>query len=109
MNDSDPSSTPARGLFLPFLLLALSVLLLVVWQIASVASQRSGLKTAKAQLADAIQKREPQVAQSVEIKNRLQALSTDLLELSKIDERALAIVKKYQIDQALPAAAEAGK
>ena len=109
MNDSDPSGAPARGLFIPFLLLAASVLLLIVWQIASVASQRSGLKTAQAQLADAIQKREPQVAQSIEIKNRLQALSVDLLELSKTNERALAIVKKYQIDQALPAAAEAGK
>ena len=62
-----------------------------------------------AQVADAIQKREPQVAQSIEVKNRLEALAIDLLELSKTDEKALAIVRKYDIQRALPAAAEAGK
>lgn len=109
MTNDDQPGLPARGLFIPFILLAASVLMLLVWQIANVTTQRSGLKATKAQLAEAIQKREPQVAQSIEIRNRLQALSADLFELSKTDERALAIVKKYHIEQALPAAAEAGK
>ena len=104
MNDSDPSRAAAPGLFIPFLLLAASVLACLIWQISNIQSRRSGLATAKAQLAEAIQKREPQVAQSLEIKTRLQALSMDLLELSKTDEKALAVVKKYNIQQALPAA-----
>ena len=103
MNDGDPSRAPAPGLFIPFLLLAASVLALLLWQISSVQSRRTSLATGKAQLAEAIQKREPQVAQSLEIKTRLQALAMDLLELSQTNERALAVVKKYNIQQALPA------
>ena len=109
MNDTEHSSTASPGLFIPFVLLAASVLVYLIWQVANVQGQRSGVKAAKAQVADAIQKREPQVAQSIEVKNRLEALAIDLLELSKTDEKALAIVRKYDIQRALPAAVEAGK
>ena len=105
MNDGDFPDTPARSLFLPFVLLAASLLVFLIWQIASVQTQRSGIKAAKTQLAEAIQQREPQVTQSNEIKKRLESLAIDLLELSKTDEKALGIVKKYDIQRALPAAA----
>ena len=108
MNEGEHSSVPVRSLFIPFVLLAASVMLFLVWQVANVAAQRSGVKAAKTQLAEAIQKREPQVAQSIEIKTRFEALTIDLLELSKTNEKALAIVKKYNVQQALSAAG-AGK
>ena len=104
MNDNAPSGGPTPGLFIPFIILAASVLVFLVWQISNVQSQRTGLGVAKAQVADAIQKREPQVAQAIEMKTRFEALGTDLLELSKTDEKAMAIVKKYNIQRALPAA-----
>lgn len=109
MNDGDTSNAPARGLFCPFVILAASVMAYLVCQISNVQTQRSGSQANKAKLAEAIQKREPQVTQSIEIKTRLEALAIDLLELSKTDEKAMAIVKKYDIQRALPAAAEAGK
>ena len=109
MSDDSPRRRTA-GIFIPFVLLSASVLFSLLWQIMSVQSQRTASNTTKAQLADAIKKREPQVAQAVEIKNRLEALAIDLLELSKTDPTAQAIVKKFDIQRALPAAgAEAGK
>ena len=110
MSDGEHTRVPAHGLFIPFILLAASVLIFLAWQVANVAAQRSGVKNAKTQLAEAIQKREPQVAQSIEIKARFEALAIDLVELSKTNEKALAIVKKYDISRALAAAAaESGK
>ncbi len=102
MNDNAPSSGPTPGLFIPFIILAASVLVFLVWQISNVQSQRTSLAKAKAEVAEAIQKREPQVAQAIEMKTRFEALGMDLLELSKTDEKAMAIVKKYNIQRALP-------
>lgn len=105
---SAPRATP--GLFIPFVLLAVGLIFSLLWQIAGIQAQRSAFVATKAQLADAIQKREPQVAQAIEIKNRLEALAIDLLELSKTDQTAQTIVKKHGIERALPAAAaEPGK
>ena len=109
MNDDAPSNAPARDLFIPFVTLAASVLAYLVWQVSNVRIERSGIQANKSKLAEAIQKREPQVTQSVEIKTRLEALAIDLLELSKTDEKAMAIVKKFDIQRAIPAAAEAEK
>jgi hypothetical protein len=109
MSDSDPSTAPTRSLFVPFVILAASVAAYLVWQVFNVQTQRSGFKATKSKLAEAIQQREPQVTQSIEIKTRLEALAIDLLELSKTDEKAMAIVKKYEIQRALPAAAQAAK
>ena len=91
------------GLFIPFILLAAAVLFSLLWQILTIQSQYAGSKAMKAQLADAIQKRAPQVAQAVEIKNRLEALAIDLLQLAKTDPTAQAIVKRHGIERALPA------
>ena len=92
--DGDPRTPP---LLIPFLLLGVSVLFSLLWQIVSLQAQRSTFQTTKAQLAAAIQKREPQVAQAVEIKARFEALANDLLALARTDPNAAAIVKKYEI------------
>ena len=105
-NDSSRRRTP--NLFIPFGLLAVSVLFTMVWLNLSVFSQRSGFQAAKAQLAEAIEKRAPQVTQAAEFKNRLEALAIELLELAKTDQTAEAIVKKHGIERALPAQAAGG-
>lgn len=109
MSDGDPHPSPAPGLFVPFVILAASILTYLVWQVSNVQAQRSGLQVNKSKLAEAIQQREPQVAQSVELKTRLEALAIDLLELAKTDEKAMVIVKKFDIQRALPAAAAAAQ
>ncbi len=108
-DDYDTPRAENRSLFIPFILLAVSLLLFLIWQIGSVQSQRAGFKTTKAQLAEAIQKREPQAAQATEIKARLEGFANDLLEIAKTDQNAAAVVKKYDIQRNLTAATEAGK
>ena len=104
MSDTDHSHAPAPGIFVPFILLASSALLLLIWQVSNLQSQRSSLAKAKAEAAQTIQKREQQVAQAIEMRTRFEALGMDLLELSKTDAKAMAIVKKYNIQRSLPAA-----
>ena len=106
--ESDAPRTRTSPLFIPFILLAVSVLFSLLWQIASVWAQRSTFLTTKTQLAEAIQKREPQAAQAAEIKTRLEALANDLLDLAKTNSNAEAIVKKFEIQRNLSAAGAAG-
>ena len=84
-------------------LLAASLLLFLAWEIATLNSQRRNLAGARAQLAAAIQEREPAVKQSAELKNRFQALASDLVELAKSDPKAETLVKKYKIREGLAA------
>ena len=104
MDDSDSHHHRVSSLTLPFILLATGVLFSLIWQVATLQAQRSTFKTTKTQLVEAIQKREPQVAQAAEIKSRLEALANDLLELAKTNSNAAAIVKKYDIQRNLNAA-----
>ena len=105
-DDSPRRRTP--NLFIPFILLAAAMLFTLSWLNLSVFSQRSGFQGAKAQLAEAIEKRAPQVTQAAEFKNRLEALAIELLELAKTDQTAEVIVKKHGIERALPAPAASG-
>ena len=109
MSDETSRHSRSQALFLPFVILASSVLLLLLGQSYITKTQYSGAKATKAQLAEALKKREPQAAQGVEIQNRLKALAIDILELAKTDKTAEAIAKKYSMQQAQPASAAAGK
>ena len=104
MDDNDSQRLRSAQLLLPFILLAVGVLFSLLWQITALQAQRSAFKTTKAQLAETIQKREPQVVQATEIKNRLEALANDLLDLANTNATAEAIVKKYDIQRNLNAA-----
>ena len=109
MSEEHSRHSRSQGLFIPFTILAASVLLLLVWQLYITKLQYSGLKGTKVQLAETLKKREPQAAQGVEIQNRLKALAMDILQLAKTDKAAEAIARKYSFEQAIPAAVEAGK
>jgi len=100
--DEPGAPLETRGVFVPFILLAVSMVLFLVWQITNILNQRAGLQTAKAQAEEAIRTREPQVAQAVQINNRFEALAIDLLELARTNENAQAIVKKHDIQRAAP-------
>ena len=109
MSDESSRQSRSQAIFLPFAILASSVLLLLLGQGYNTKSQYSGAKATKAQLAEALKKREPQAAQGVEIQNRLKALAIDIVELAKTDKTAEVIAKKYNMQQVLPAATAAGK
>ena len=104
MDDNDSPRLRSAQLLLPFILLAVGVLFSLLWQITALQSQRNAFKATKAQLVETIQKREPQAAQATEIKNRLEALANDLLDLANTNATAEAIVKQYDIQRNLNAA-----
>jgi hypothetical protein len=93
-----------RSLLLPFLLLAISLAAIFIWQIVTMINQGSAMRSTRTQLSEALQKREELVRQSGELQSKLQAVVVDLLELAKTSEKAKAIVQKYNIQQAPPAA-----
>ena len=103
---SDSSS--AFPTFFPIVLLAVSLLILLVWQVVNARSQTGSLKFAKAQLIETLKQREPKAQQAMELQNKLRALTLDLLKLAETDPKAQALVKKYNIPPA-PAAPEAEK
>ncbi len=102
MNHED--SRPARSSLVPLLLVTISLAAILIWQIVLASQQRTGMYEAKRQLAEAIQKREELVKQSNQLQAKLQALVLDLLALGQTDEKARAIVQKYNIQQTTPAA-----
>jgi hypothetical protein len=103
-----PTRVAAPNLLLPFLLLAISLAAILVWQIVTMIGQASNMRSTRTQLTDALQKREELVRQSGELQNKLQVVVVDLLELAKTSEKAKAIVQKYNIQQAPPTAPAAG-
>ena len=108
MTPEDPrDASTAPSIQLPFALLTCAIAVIMISQTVGVFKQRSALKDARVQLTDAIQKRETLVKQSAELQEKLKALVVDLIDLAKTDEDAKAIISKYNIQQAAPAAGTA--
>jgi hypothetical protein len=102
------SSSSAFPPFFPIVLLAVSLLILLVWQVVNVSSQAKDLKAARTQLMETLKQREPQAQQAMQMQSQLRALTLDLLKLAETDPKAQALVKKYNIPPA-SVASEAGK
>ena len=101
-----PSYAPSSpSIQLPFALLCSAVAMVMIMQTQAAFRQKSALQDGKAQMIDAIAKREPLVKQSAELKTKLNAMVIDLLILGKTDEDAKAIIGKYNIQQNQPASA----
>lgn len=103
MNYDDTTSRPAPSYLIPFALLAISFAVLQIYQIVNSSKQHSAMEDTKKQLTEIIGQREALVKQSGELQAKLQAMAVDLLDLAKTDERAKAIVQKYNIQQVAPA------
>jgi hypothetical protein len=91
------SSGPS--LHLPFAILSCAAAIFMFIQVQGANRQKNALRETKTQLADAFTKREPLVRQSVELKNKLNAMVMDLLILAKTDEEARAIIARNGIQQ----------
>jgi hypothetical protein len=74
--------------FIPLVLLSLSLIVLLGWQVSNSSAQRT-------QLENAITRQEPAVNQSNQVQATLGKLAADLLEAAQTDGTARAIAAKY--------------
>lgn len=98
MNDPRPNRAGAPSAFLPTLMIGLSLLAMLSWQVfLGVRQYRSGLEVVDRQVV--------LTAQAAQAEEFLQTLMMDLIELAKTDVAARDIVQRYNISFTPPAAA----
>ncbi len=103
MNDQfDPISEQQTSAFLPIVLLGIAVLLFNLFQLSMLLPQRT-------QLQRIITQNEQAVAQSREVQGKLQKIVEDLVNISKDNKDAQAIIAKYNISVRPNGAAPAAK
>lgn len=103
MNDQfDSVSDQQTSAFLPIVLLGISVLLFNLFQLSMLMPQRT-------QLQRIISQNEQAVAQSREVQGKLQKIVEDLVNISKDNKDAQAIITKYNISVRPNGAAPAAK
>jgi uncharacterized protein YigA (DUF484 family) len=107
MSDEYPSETETETMggfkldgFIPLVILCVSFIVLLGWQVSVASSQRTMLE-------NAITRQEPSVTQSQQIQASVTKLVTDLLQAAQTDDTAKKIVDKYKIQQNAPAASPA--
>jgi len=88
--DARNASQPALNAFLPLVLIAASVFIVLVWQVAQAFEDRSALQ-------NNITRLEAATGPAIEAQKRLESFVMDLLELSKTNADARKIVAKYKI------------
>jgi hypothetical protein len=105
MNSEYPS--PQGKSFIPLTLLSISVIVLFASQLKNVSQARDSVQSSKQKMDDFVTvnvpKLEDALAKSKQGEDVLQKLVVDLLELSKTDDAAKAVVAKYGIKQQAPA------
>jgi len=76
--------------FIPLVLLSLSFIVLLGWEVSRASTERS-------QLENAITQRQPQVDQAVHVQSDVFKLCSDLLQAAQTDGTAKAIADKFGI------------
>lgn len=74
--------------FIPLVLLSISFIVLLAWQVSITSTQRGQLETA-------ISRQGPQVAQAEQVQAGLKKLAGDLMQAAQTDGTAKAIAAKY--------------
>lgn len=98
MSETRPHGADAPSVFLPTLMIGLSLLAMLSWQVLlGVRQYRAGL--------DVQDRQAMLMAQAGQAEEFLQALMMDLIELAKTDAAARDIVQRYNISFTPPAAA----
>jgi hypothetical protein len=96
-DDYSPESNIPGGFkmdaFIPLVLLSISLIVLLGWQIYNTNSERG-------QLESVITRQVPAITQSQKVQDSVTKLVNDLLTASQTDATAKAIVDKYQIKPA---------
>jgi preprotein translocase subunit YajC len=87
--------------FIPLVILAISMIVLLGWQVSMTSSQRTTLE-------NGLTRGEAAVTQAQQVTATVSKLATDLLEAAQTDDTAAQIVKKYNIKQNSPVGGEPG-
>ena len=97
MNDSDSSQSHLDA-FVPLLLLALSLVLIFVFQLTAITQQRAAFE-------NAVNRQGEGVKQSRIVQGNLEKLVRDVLDLAQSgDSEAKAVIQKYGIQSNAPVA-----
>lgn len=94
---SDYNDETVFDAFLPVTLVALSLIIILGWQIFNDLQTRSSWQAQYEQ-------RKQLVDQSAKVQSGLEAMINDLLSLAETDNAAKAIIDKYQIKRTAPPA-----
>jgi hypothetical protein len=98
-NDND-TQTGSGGFqpdaFIPLVILAISFIVLLGWQVSAASTQRTMLE-------NALTRSQAAVTQAQQVQGTVSKLASDLLEAAQTDDTAKAIVNKYNIKQNAPA------
>ncbi len=81
--------------FIPLVLLAVSLIGFLGWQVSVTSDQRNSLENVKSQLEDAVARQDPEVTQSQQVQQGLEKIAQDLINLAATDGTAKAIAEKY--------------
>ncbi|MEI8341278.1 MAG: hypothetical protein WCH43_07045 [Verrucomicrobiota bacterium] len=99
MNSDHSHSSTCQGPFIPFLLIALSLVVLSLWQIKSITGDRTEIQAMMQQQTEPVNK-------SKQVQAGLEKIVLELLQLARDgDPDAKAIVAKYNISQQAPGTA----
>lgn len=98
---SNPESKASFSAFLPLCLLALSLTVLLSWNLYAIRLQWTNANALLEQQA-------MQLGQAAQLEEKLKAMMSDLLVLALTDADAKAIVKKYKITSSVPVAPPPG-
>ena len=82
--------------FIPIVILAISLIVLLGWQVSESSTQRTMLE-------NALTRGQAAVTQAQQVQGTVSKLASDLLEAAQTDDTAKAIVNKYNIKQSNPA------
>jgi hypothetical protein len=95
---------------IPVIILAISFIVLLIWQIKISHTQSGLLSQQYGVFQNAITRQEPQVNQAHQVETNLAKLAQDLIDTAKTDDTAKAIAAKYiQHNSAAPAASPAAQ
>ena len=100
-NEHETQSEAGQGgfpldAFIPIVIIAITLIVLLGWQVSQTSSQRTMLE-------NALTRGEAAVTQAQQVQGTVSKLAQDLLDAAQTDDTAAQIVKKYNIKQTAPA------
>ena len=99
-NEHETQSEAGQGgfpldAFIPIVIIAITLIVLLGWQVSQISTQRTMLE-------NALTRGEAAVTQAQQVQGTVSKLATDLLDASQTDDVAKQIITKYNIKQTAP-------
>jgi hypothetical protein len=91
-SQADDAAGFKMDLFIPFVILSVSVIILLAWQVYNFSTQRTTYE-------NTITRAEPSVSQAQHLQESVSKIAADLMTAAQTDDLAKEIVAKYKIQQ----------